>query len=1012
VYAQQSTVTGVISDSQGTLAGVTVENLSTGNKTVSDGKGIFTIQASVGTTLRFSVIGFEPLVREIQSIDNMVVEMERTSAALEDVVVVGYGTQKKETMTGSVSTLNNSDIVSTKSPSLAQAIQGKVAGLRIRQENGEPGSFANNINVRGLGTPLFVIDGVVRDGAGEFQRLNPEDIESISFLKDATAAIFGMNSANGAIIVTTKKGARDKTRFSFNHNLGISSPTDIPRMATAGEYMTLRNEAEINAGRPPYITDEELAKWQAGAPGYETVDLWGAIANKNAIQSQTNISLNGGNERVTFFGSLGYAKDNSILKKDAITYDKYTFRSNVTMNLTDNLTGSINIGGRFDTSDKPWYDFFEAFKSTRVNPPFTSIYANDNPNYYNNFSYVVNPMLLIDKDYSGSRVNKDKNLQTQFQLEYQVPFVEGLRLKGMLAYDMNHNNNKSIRKEFATYTYDEYTGEYTEILANGPSLVGNSRDEFERLNIQAHANYEKTIAESHYLTGLYVFERRQHASTWMNGDRKFDYFSIGEIDNGRASDQYVSGSSAKEAFLSHIGRLTYSYRGKYMAEAAFRYDGSYRYAPGSRWAFFPSASAAWRLSEENFIHDNLSFISDWKLRGSIGRSGQDAGNAFQYLPYYGLNSGGYVFNSGNYTTGVSTPGLINSSLTWVTVDMINLGMDLSVLQDKLSVEIDVFQRKRTGMLADRYGSLPNTFGTTLPQENLNSDRTRGIDLTLRHQNRINDFHYKVGANVSLARSQNIYVERGPFISSYDRWRNESAYRWNDFVWGYTIDGRFTSLDQINSYPIQNGDNGNSRELPGDYIIKDLNGDGIINDQDMVPMFWNADPRVHFGLNLSASWKNFDFYMLFQGAAFYTVQFSEVYAEMLAFRGGNTPYYFYDRWHLADINDRNGEWISGEWPAIRMVQDMGSFYTRDSEIWRRDASFIRLKSVELGYTFTQPALKKLGISNLRVYANGNNLLTITDAFVKPFDPEKIAGAYNAGLNYPISKAFNFGLTVDF
>jgi len=1013
VSAQDRLLSGTVKDVNGNnMVGITVENISIQKSVSADDKGEFSIEGSIGQTLRFSFIGYETQTHKINSLDRLQIVLAESLNDLDGIVVVGYGTQKKETLTGAISSLKSSEITTTKAPSLAQVIQGKVPGLRVRQTDGEPGSFSNDINIRGLGTPLFVIDGVVRDGSSEFQRLNPEDIESISFLKDGTAAIYGMNSANGAIIVTTKKGTIGKTIFSLSHNLGLSSPTDIPRMSTAGEYMTLRNEAEINAGRPPYITNEELAKWQSGSPGYESVDLWKEISNNYAVQNQSNLSFNGGSEKVRFYGSLGYADDNSILINDAIKYNKYTFRSNVSMKLTESLTGAINIGGRLDETDKPWFGFFEIYKSTRVNPPITSIYANGNPNYYNNFAYVINPMTLVDKDYTGGRLEKNKNIQTTFQLDYKVPFVEGLSLKGMLGYDFNNANNKGIRKAFATYTYNEFTGEYTENVSNGPSLVENYRNDFERLNLQGQVNYDRVFNNKHHVTAMYVYEQRQMSSNWMGGNRKFDYFSLGEIDNGRTFDQHVNGSSSKEAYISHIGRLAYDYEGKYLADFTIRNDGSYRYAPDKRWALFPSASFGWRISEENFAKEYLGFISNWKLRGSIGSSGQDAGHAFQYLPYYNLNSGGYVFDQGAYTTGVSTPGLINNNLTWVDVDMYNIGTDISFFTNKLTFEIDVYQRNRSGLLADRYGSLPNTFGTTLPQENLNSDRTRGIDLGIKYQNNIADFNYAIAGNMNLSRSQNVFIERGDFTSSYDRWKNQNTNRYTDYIWGYHVEGRYQNMTQVNTLPIQNGSNGNSKELPGDYILSDLNGDGIISDLDRVPSFWDSNPKIHYGLNISLNWKNFDLYALFQGAAFFTVQFSEVYAEILAFKGGNTPAYFNDRWTMVDMNNPNTEWIIGEWPASRLIQDMGSFYMRDSEIWRRDASFVRLKSLDLGYTFTQDALKKVGINKLRLYVNGNNLFTITDRFVKPFDPEKIAGNYSAGLNYPISKIYNFGVTLDF
>lgn len=1004
-------IAGLITDTNGeVIIGASIKDLKSGSGTISNIDGNFTLNTSIGSTLEIGYIGYTSQKIQVKNDKFLKVILEEDVVALGDVVVIGYGSQKKETLTGAVSNLKVDEIVKTKAPSLAQAIQGKVAGLRIRQQNGEPGRFSSSINIRGFGEPLFVVDGVVRDGSSQFQKINPEDIESISFLKDASAAIYGMNSANGAIIITTKKGKSSKPRITLNTNLGISSPTNVPKMANAAQYMTMRNEAELNVGRPAYITKDELLKWQQGAPGYRSTDLYDAVFNKHALQTQTTLSLEGGNEKINYYGSFAYQTDNSVLKNDAMKYDKYTFRSNVDMMITKGLKATINVGGRYDTTNRPWYNFFEIFKATRVGIPTIPIYANDNPNYYSTYPVVINPVAMIDTDYTGGVTEKERNLQTQFSLEYDIPYIEGLKVKGSLFYDFNTYNYKAVRKGFSTYSYNDYTGEYSESPNNYPALVQNNRSDNERLDMQFQTNYNRTFG-NHSLGITYVFERRELRWNGMNGERKYDVFTLPELDFGREKDQVVSGSSGHEAFLSHIGRLTYDYAGKYMAEFACRYDGSYRYAPGSRWAFFPTASIGWRVSEEQFIKDNFNFIDNLKLRVSVGRSGQDAGDPFQYYPGYSLNNGGYVFSKDEYTKGIGSPTLINNNLTWINVNMYNIGIDLSILNRLFAVEFDIYQRDRDGLLAQRYASLPNTFGASLPQENLNGDRTRGIEFTLTHSKKIFDFYYSVSGNVNLARTQNRYIESAPFKSSMDRWRNQAAYRWHNVVWGYQIDGRFQNFDQINTYPIQNGDMANSKELPGDFIIKDLNGDGMVDGWDTTPLFWGGDPLLHYGFNVEASWKNFDFYALFQGSAMYTIQFDEVYARMLCFKGGNTPEYFYDRWHLEDPYDPNSKWIPGEWPAVRMEQDMGSFYTRNSEVWRKNASYLRMKTIELGYTFSPKLMSRLGLGSLRVYVNANNLFTICDPFVKPFDPEKIEGDFSAGLNYPLNKSFNFGLTLN-
>lgn len=612
VVAQTTNISGRVSDKNGdAIIGASIRILSTNTGTITDVDGNFSIPASIGDKIEIAYVGYLSQSIKINKKEFLNITLEEDVVTLGDVVVVGYGTQKKESLTGSISNLKVDEITKTKSASLAQAIQGKVAGLQIRQENGEPGQFSSNINIRGLGTPLFIIDGIVRDGSSEFQRLNPEDIESISFLKDATAAIYGMNSANGAIIVTTKKGKQGKTRITLNTNVGISSPTDIPQMANAGQYMTMRNEAEVNAGRPPYITQEELLKWQQGAPGYKSYDYYDEVFDKYATQYQTTLSLEGGTEKLSYYGSIGYADDNSFLKTNSINYNKYTFRSNVSLKVAKGLTASVNIGGRYDTGVKPYTPFFDIFKSTRVNPPTEPIYANDNPNYYNNFASVINPMALSDNETTGDITNTNRNIQSQFILEYDVPFVKGLTVKGTLGYDYNSQREKTIRKSFKTYIYNEMTGEYNGTETNAPSLVRDYRRESDRLDLQFQANYNRSFGR-HSIGATYVFERRELKASHSQGERKFDFFTIGELDNARETGQLASGTSDHQAYLSHIGRITYNYAEKYLAEFACRYDGSYRYAPGKRWAFFPSASFGWRISEEDFIKDNLDFIDNLK----------------------------------------------------------------------------------------------------------------------------------------------------------------------------------------------------------------------------------------------------------------------------------------------------------------------------------------------------------------------------------------------------------------
>jgi hypothetical protein len=434
-------------------------------------------------------------------------------------------------------------------------------------------------------------------------------------------------------------------------------------------------------------------------------------------------------------------------------------------------------------------------------------------------------------------------------------------------------------------------------------------------------------------------------------------------------------------------------------------------------------SGGWRLSEEPFIQKALPVLSNLKLKGSYGRVGESAGGPFQWIPGFVLGNGGrYEFTNGSLTTGAAAPGITNPNLTWVNAKMSDIGIEVGLWNNRLTFEMDIYRRDRTGFPARRNQSLTNTFGATLPEENLNSDRTEGIEFSFAYNLRKKDYSVGVMGNFNFARSKNIYVERGPFTNSMDKWRNGVNGRWDDIVWAYTYLGQFMTMDEIANYPMQNGDQANIRELPGDFKYADINNDGVIDGNDMLPMYIGANgsndnqnprgknPKINFGITLMGAYKGFDINALFQGAAMYTVRFSEVYAEVMAFRG-NTPAYFFDRWHKADPYDSKSEWIPGAWPASRFNNDVGSMY-KESSVWRKDASYVRLKSLELGYTFNTAWFNGSGIRKLRLYVSGFNLFTITDPFVKPFDPERLEGLFNAGFNYPLSKIYNVGLNLNF
>ncbi len=948
--------------------------------------------------------------------------MEADAIGIEEVVAVGYGVQKKESLSGAIASIKADELLTTKSTSVVSNLQGKVPGLLIRQQTGEPGAFNSLVSIRGFGTPLVVIDGVARDGMSDFERLNPEDIESVSVLKDASAAIYGMNSDNGVIIVTTKKGKAGKTKFNYSAFYGVKEATGMEQTVDAYTYRLMRNEMEKNIGNSPAFSESELAKWQTGTePGYQNWD-WMAITLKDFTnQQQHNLSISGGTEKVSFYTSLAYTEDNGLLKSGIQKYQKYNFRNTMTAQLAKDLKAVITVSGKYDENKSPQGSYFWAFKpimtSDRGYGPFTI----NNPTHLTRVPPENNNALaLTSEEYSG--YDKWSNLQYQstIELNYNVSAVKGLTLGILGAYDGNINNSSNLQLGYYMYDYNTDAP-----FAPRLNTYQNSNNLFSRLDFQAQATYKNTFNNAHNVGATLVYEARKTNSNYLFAKRQYDdVYTHDIINQGSLTNLTNNGMRSSEAFLSYLGRFNYDYMGKYLLEAAFRYDGSYRYAPGKRWAFFPSFSAGWRISEESFIKNSLPFVTNLKMRASYGKMGSDAGNPFEYYSGYrfGGISGGYVFNPNVLTLGMVAPGVVNDNLTWIETSTANIGIDIALWEGKLGYTMDVFQKDREGLLGNRIQSVPNTFGASFPQENINSDRYKGIEFQLSHKNKVNDFNYGISLNATYSRKYLVYTERAPYASTWEAWKDPwGSERYLGREWGYNIDGRYTSKTEYETAPLMGGGNGNSRMLPGSDKIVDVNGDGIINGNDMLPNRWSGqyqgyagNPPLQFGAILNASWKSFDWNMLLQGAALFTI-FTKV-DDIWGY--GRYPVLlekYLDRWHTQDPNadpyDPATQWVPGRFPALR-TNVSGTTDGLSTDQWRHDATYLRIKSMELGYTLPTRWSNKVKAENTRIYVNGFNLFTFTNKNLKNLDPEREEGAYAADLTYPLMRSFNFGINLTF
>lgn len=1007
VLTAQTTVNGTVTDTAGEpMPGVSVVLKGSGKGVTTDVDGAYTIEASHDDTIVFSFLG---MLSQEQAVGNRAlinVVLKADSTLLDEVVVVGYGVKKRENLTGAIEQIKGDEkLVTGTVTSIAQNLSGKVAGLQIRQENGEPGNYSSTINVRGFGEPLYVIDGIPQTGGSSFfQRLNPNDIESISVIKDALGAIYGRRGANGVVLVTTKQGTSEKPVFNLDISVGMEMPTDMPAMANRSQWAQLYNEAQGFAGHIAY-TPEEL-QHEMTAP---TTDWYNLTMKKMAVQQQYFLSAQGGGKAVKYYVGVGYLNEDGILKSGDLNYEKFTLRSNITATLAKDLKLELGVSGTYDEKNSPALGYYSAFYAARTALPGAEAYANGNTDYLAKQSYM-NPIAIADSDISGYSKNNDKTLNANLNLTYDFPFLKGLSARIGANYTYHNVMNKTLTKSYNVYTYSPGADvQYVPTPINSPSKISNSYVNVDMLTLQGQLSYNRTFAGKHAVDATFIYEQYGYHSRVASLAREYSFYTGDQIDLASMNNMTNSGMENDITNMSFIGRASYGYDNRYLFDVSFRYDGSCLYAPEKRWGFFPVASAAWRISEEKFMK-NQKVVSNLKIRASYGLVGEDNGLPFQYVQGFSLTGGSsYEFENGTLTEGAASPSLVNRDLTWFKSYIADVGLDVGLF-NKLSMSVDFYQRDRKGLLSTRLLSLPNTFGATLPQENLNSDRTLGVDLSVSFNDKAGDFHYSITGNFNYARTKNIYVEQGAYTSSMDRWRSSISDRWSDVYWGNVYDGQFQNEAEILDAPIQSSILGNGKVLPGDYRYKDMNGDGVIDGNDQMPLFYGGYPKIFYGLTFAFDWKGLDFSMLLQGSALNTVRFKEVYAEVLAFNL-NTPAYFFDRWHKEDPFDANSAWVKGKWPAARFISDAGSMYL-ESSVWRKDASYLRLKNICLGYTMPKKWFSKTSISKLRLYFNANNVLTICDPFVRPFDPEKSEGTNSLGFNYPLMMSFNFGLNIVF
>ena len=995
-------IAGKVIDEQGEgVIGANVMEKGTTNGTITDLDGKFYLEVSGKSILQVSYIGFNTQEIQVNGQKLFTIRMTEDSQSLDEVVVVGYGTQKKLNLTGAVATLTTEELVKTPVASTTNALVGRLPGLIAKQKSGQPGFDAADINIRSFGSALVIVDGVEQS----FNNIDANEIESVSILKDASAAIYGARAGNGVILVTTKRGQSGKPNISFNGTLTSQSYTNFPEPVDAGQYATLFREAQINSGVPENQTkfsEEDIAKYFAGNdPQYPSTNWYDEIMKKSALQQQYNLTIRGGTDVVKYYTFLGYLSQDGMFKGDNTGYRRFNVRSNLDVNLTSDLTFSLDLSAIKDDvrqSNRPaseewfWMDFFDSTPTSHASFPDPTKVPHIGPGPFNAIINTHEDLGGYDKTYKNT-------LNGAFSVNYKVRPVPGLSAKLKLNYQQVSYDRKNWTKQNDIWDYDYATDTYT---LYGKSMPTSLKQEFHKnqtITGQFSLNYDRVFNKDHSINGLALVEIIDYNNGNFSAYREnYVTSAIDQLFAGGTINQQANGSASVSGRASFVARANYAYRGKYLLEATARYDGSPNFPKNKRWGFFPSISAGWRMSEETFIKNNLTWIDNLKLRAGVSQTGFDSVGAFQYLTGYKFE--GYNVLGGKEVPGLTTTGIANTNISWETMTLYNVGLDLSVLNSKLYSEIDVFYRKRDDMLGTRVVSLPNTFGATLPSENINSQSTRGFEVLIGHRGNFGDFSYDISGNVSWSRSKWIHYDEPDYTDPDDIRLKKKSGQWIDVYNAYKSDGLFTSQEEIDNLGYDMDGMGNTSLRPGDIKIVDINNDGEVDWRDARNIGSGGTPHIIYGINLNMKYKGFDLSVFAQGAADYYVQLQ---SGNINIDGVRTPFkvIWNERW-TPENNDRD---------AIIPRQKIGQTTNNwNSDYWYKNASYLRLKNVTLGYTFNKSLVQKLRMENLRLFVVGTNLFAINPLRKYGLDPETPDAT--RGWSYPVTKSVSLGLNVSF
>ncbi len=1016
----QITVTGIVTDQNSQpLPGANIVEMGTTHGVTADFDGNFSIDLSSNNAiLEVTFIGFATKEIAVNGQSTLTISMEESAAGLDEVVVVGYGVQKKVNVIGSVETVSAKELNRVAVSNISNALAGRLPGAVIQQSNGEPGNDRASIRIRGKGTlgngePLVVIDGIP---GRDLNSLNISDIESVSVLKDASAAIYGARAANGVILVTTKRGLQE-TPLTVNYGFyyGFQSPTKLPKMADAPTYAEMIRETQMYAGvdeaNMKYSLND-IERYRSGQFPWTNpnTDWFKASLADFSLTNNHNLSLSGGSKDVSYWVSFGTQKDEGIFKNSATTFNRYNIKANVNAKINEYLTLGLDINGSQENRKYPStsanFNFEGAIKSLPTSPAY---YPNGLPGP--DIAYGQNPVVSSTSQ-TGFDNSKQYRANTIFSANLKIPGITGLALSSYYAYDLSLGQRKLFQTPWTLYQLDEpayFAAGNTGAEDGSAFLVGslkggdikpflrNYYDDAATKTFNAKLDYTTTINDKHNINAFVAYETSEFEGKGITAFRKnfisdrLPYLFAGS-DAEKDNSEFVSIDSR----INYFGRFSYDYNETYLLQFSFRRDGSLRFSKeNGRWGNFPSVLAGWKISNEDFWKKNLGFIDFFKLKASWGQMGNDLVDPFQYLSSYELSNGA-VLGSRVYSSGLSQEVASNPFITWEVANVYNAGFESLMLNNRLELNLDVFYQRRNDILVKRNVSVPEFAGINLPDENFGIVDTKGFEVVLGYHDQIEDFSYALNTNLAFSRNKVIEFDEPARNVPWQRLTGNP--QGTELL--YNAIGIFRDQAQIDNTPHVNG------AIPGDIIIEDFDKNGEINNDDRILFPKTVDPEITYGISLNLNYKNWGLSGLVQGSG---SAMRRMYAQLQGFSGN---YFQYD--------------ADGRWTPDNIDAQKPRAFDRNDAYWRSDyltnytyqsTAFARMKNIQLTYNLPQNLQKSLGLAAGQIYLSGQNLFLIYSGN-KITDPElggndKLDDQYATNATfYPLMKTFAIGARITF